>query len=192
MFTVAFATAIAGGVLALSLPAMAQAGTETRGVPGHQAHHVAPAHAPATGVAVVAQKKARGGDGDEDGKKKCCKHCPPGPPGPPGTPGRSAGIDTAFQGNNKFVGYAQGNGPTFVRDPRTTPPWHDLSTLPGYPGNASDVSLAVMGNTLHVTVLSTTGLIRQTACTVNPTPGTGNNPAWPGNCGSFVELTPPL
>ncbi|WP_248961301.1 hypothetical protein [Sphaerisporangium perillae] len=194
-WTLAFATAIAGGVVALSLPATAQAGTdgtEVRSVPGHRvAHQVAPA-----GFVAVAKNRPVGNDEDgkrkccdEDSKKKCCKECPPGPPGPPG---RSAGIDTAFQGNNKFVGYAQGNGPTFVRDPRTASPWHDVSTLPGYPGNATDVSLAVMGNNLHVTVLSSTGLIRQTTCTVNPTPGTGGNPAWPGNCSSFQELTPPL
>ncbi|WP_433352659.1 hypothetical protein ACQP25_05625 [Microtetraspora malaysiensis] len=57
------------------------------------------------------------------------------------------------------------------------------------------VSLAVMGNNLHVTVLSSTGEIAQAECRVNPTPGTGNNPAWPGNCVQggvgFVNLSPP-
>lgn len=135
-------------------------------------------------------------------KHKAC-HCPPGPAGPtgpagpagpagpPGQPGSSAGIDTAFQGNNKFVGNAPGNGSTLVRDPRTTPRWHDISGLSGYPGNVTDVSLAVMGNRLHVTVRSATGRIAQTSCRVNPQPGTGGNPAWPGNCGPFVDMTPP-
>ncbi|MCC5581536.1 hypothetical protein IMZ11_38635 [Microtetraspora sp. AC03309] len=57
------------------------------------------------------------------------------------------------------------------------------------------VSLAVMGNDLHVTVLSSAGKVAQAVCTVNPTPGTGSNPAWPGNCVhdgvGFVDLSPP-
>ncbi|MEU0518961.1 hypothetical protein [Streptosporangium sp. NPDC006007] len=53
------------------------------------------------------------------------------------------------------------------------------------------VSLAVMGNDLHVTVRSLSGEIAQTTCVVAPEPGTGGNPAWPNNCGAFVNLTPP-
>ncbi|WP_344936082.1 hypothetical protein [Sphaerisporangium flaviroseum] len=189
----AVATAITGGVVALSLPATAQAGTEVRTVQGHRVTHTT-GHAPAALVTATTRKPPVGDDGDDgnSSRKKCCKKCPPGPPGPPGPRGRGDGIDTAFQGNNKFIGLAQGNGPTFIRDPRTTPKWNDISTLANYPGNVTDVSLAVMGNNLHVTVRSLTGLVAQTTCVVNPTPGTGGNPAWPGNCGAFVNLTPPL
>ncbi|MEV0424653.1 hypothetical protein [Streptosporangium canum] len=116
---------------------------------------------------------------------------PQGVQGPRGEAGRNAGIDTAFQGNNKFIGRVE-NGTALIRDPRTTPPWNNISTLVGFPAGATDISLAVMGNTLHVTVLGADGAVRQTSCTVNPTPGTGNNPAWPGNCTDFVNLTPPL
>ncbi|WP_181871119.1 hypothetical protein [Sphaerisporangium album] len=49
-----------------------------------------------------------------------------------------------------------------------------------------------MGNTLHVTVVNASGSIAQSQCTVNPTPGTGSNPAWPGNCAAFTNFTPPL
>ncbi|WP_061300426.1 hypothetical protein [Herbidospora cretacea] len=113
-----------------------------------------------------------------------------GPPGPPGRSGSS--IDSAYQGNNKFIGYAPGDGSTLIRDPRlAVPRWRSLVTVPNYPGNVTGVSLAVMGNDLHVTVVSSTGVIRQTSCTVNPTPGTGMNPAWPGNCSPFVDHTPP-
>jgi hypothetical protein len=78
-----------------------------------------------------------------------------------------------------------------VRDPRTTPRWNDISSVAGYPGNVIGVSLAVMGNDLHVTVRNSSGRVAQTRCTVSPTPGTGGNPAWPGNCGPFIDLTPP-
>ncbi|WP_433240164.1 hypothetical protein ACQPYK_33985 [Streptosporangium sp. CA-135522] len=114
-----------------------------------------------------------------------------GPQGPQGPAGRNNGIDTAFQGNNKFIGRVV-NGTALIRDPRTTPPWNNISTLAGFPSGATDISLAVMGNTLHVTVLGAGGEVRQTQCTLNPTPGTGNNPAWPGNCTAFENLTPPL
>ncbi|WP_405144471.1 hypothetical protein OG589_42040 [Sphaerisporangium sp. NBC_01403] len=52
--------------------------------------------------------------------------------------------------------------------------------------------MSVMGNTLHVTVANASGSIAQSQCTVTPTPGTGSNPAWPGNCTAFTNFTPPL
>ncbi|WP_214410741.1 hypothetical protein [Sphaerisporangium fuscum] len=200
-WTLAVATAITGGVVALSFPATAQAGTETQTVPGQRVtSHVA--HAPAGLAAVTSRRQVAGDDDDGHGfkkqddddhgfKKRCCHHnkcvkCPPQ------VVVRGGAVDTAFQGNNKFIGVAQGDGTTLIRDPRTTPPWHDISSLPGYPGNVTDLSLAVMGDELHVTVRSATGLVAQTSCKVNPTPGTGNNPAWPGNCTAFANLTPPL
>ncbi|NAS22532.1 hypothetical protein GT755_12650 [Herbidospora sp. NEAU-GS84] len=96
-----------------------------------------------------------------------------------------------FQGNLKFIGYAPGNGSTLIRDPRTVPTWHSLGTVQNYPGNVTGVSLARMGRDVHVTVVTATGQIWQTACRVRPTPGTGMNPAWPGNCSPFVNHTPP-
>ncbi|MEU9890814.1 hypothetical protein [Sphaerisporangium sp. NPDC051011] len=137
-------------------------------------------------------------------KKNHCKGCvrpqgPPGPEGPRGTQGSQGpqgqsgtSISTAFQGNNQFIGYAPGDGSTLVRDPRTTPPWHNLSSVSGYPGNVTGVSLSVMGRTLRVTVVNKSGSIAQTQCTVNPTPGTGQNPAWPGNCAPFTNFTLPM
>ncbi|SDH93248.1 hypothetical protein SAMN05421505_12724 [Sinosporangium album] len=53
------------------------------------------------------------------------------------------------------------------------------------------MALSNMGNDIHVTVLTNTGVVEQSKCTVTPTPGTGGNPAWPGNCTTFVNLSPP-
>lgn len=108
-----------------------------------------------------------------------------------GRDGASASIGTEFQGANKFVALAQPDGSTLVRDPRTTPRWHDISSVSGYPGDVIGVALAVMGNDLHVTVRSANGEVAQTTCVVAPEPGVGGNPAWPNNCSAFVNLTPP-
>ncbi|WP_181019560.1 hypothetical protein [Nonomuraea typhae] len=114
-----------------------------------------------------------------------------GPPGPPGPAGAARGIDSAFHGNVKFIGLAPGDGKTYIRDPRTIPTWHNISTRPGYPGNVIDVSLAVHGDNLHVTVLNSAGKVAQTTCKVDPIPGSNmNHPAWPGNCTAFVDHTP--
>ncbi|GAA3931068.1 hypothetical protein GCM10023085_10580 [Actinomadura viridis] len=74
--------------------------------------------------------------------------------------------------------------------------WNNISGLTGYPaGGATLVSLAVEGNNLHVTVRGTDGvgneIVRQTTCVIQPTPGTGGNPAWPGNCTAYTDFTPP-
>ncbi|MFI6504807.1 hypothetical protein [Nonomuraea typhae] len=115
----------------------------------------------------------------------------PGPPGPPGPAGAGRGIDSAVHGNTKFIGLAPGDGKTYIRDPRTMPSWHDISTLTGYPGNVTDVTLTVQGDNLHVTVLNTTGKVAQTICKVNPVPGSNmNNPPWPANCSVFADHTP--
>ncbi|MGW0589396.1 hypothetical protein [Streptosporangium sp. NPDC002607] len=114
-----------------------------------------------------------------------------GDPGPQGPPGPGIDIDSAFNDNTEYLGYVPGDGRTLLRDPRTTPNWHDLSSVAGYPGNVVGVTLAALGRRLYVTVLSDNGRVAQTACVVNPTPGSGENPAWPGNCGAFAYLTPP-
>ncbi|NRQ32786.1 hypothetical protein HII36_13185 [Nonomuraea sp. NN258] len=114
---------------------------------------------------------------------------PQGPAGPAGTAGSS--VDTAFHGNRKFVAQAPGDGRTLVRDPRTTPTWHDLSSIDNYPGGVTGVSLANRLGRLHVTVRTASGQVFQTECRLNPTPGTGMNDPWPGNCSDFIDLTPP-
>ncbi|WP_344975003.1 hypothetical protein [Streptosporangium fragile] len=78
-----------------------------------------------------------------------------------------------------------------IRDPRTIPRWFDLSLLPGYPGGAVGVSLASIGNDVHVTIRNADGRVAHTVCAVQPTPGTPGNPAWPRNCVPFTDLTPP-
>ncbi|SNS07128.1 hypothetical protein SAMN05216276_1003207 [Streptosporangium subroseum] len=79
-----------------------------------------------------------------------------------------------------------------VRDPRTVPLWHNLSTLTGYPGNVIGVALNEDLVNLNVTVLSSTGTVARTSCLAQPTPGTLLNPAaWPTNCSAFVNITPP-
>ncbi|MFD8533786.1 hypothetical protein ACFV0L_40895 [Streptosporangium canum] len=116
---------------------------------------------------------------------------PPGLPGPRGPQGSSASLATTFQGSLTFIGAARSNGATLIRDPRTAPRWVDISSLANYPGGVVAVSLASMGNDIHVTVRSAIGEIAHTRCAVQPTPGTPGNPAWPGNCTAFVNLTPP-
>ncbi|MFC6085173.1 hypothetical protein [Sphaerisporangium aureirubrum] len=172
------AAAITGGLLAVSAPATAEA----RNVPGYQAEY---------GAATLAR-------GDDHGKP--CTSCHPGPPGPAGPmgpPGRADGIDSAFATptggvSGRYIGLAQGNGTTLIRDPSSVAPngfWHDISTLVGYPGRVTDVTLAVPGatpNQLHVTVRSSTGEVAEVICLLTP------NVTWPGNCGTFVNRTPPL
>ncbi|WP_326826787.1 hypothetical protein [Streptosporangium sp. NBC_01756] len=110
--------------------------------------------------------------------------------GPQGPQGLGASIAMAFQGSLTFIGAVRDDGATFVRDLRTTPRWADLSSLPNYPGGVAAVALASMGNDVHITVRSA-GEIAYTRCTVQPTPGTPGNPAWPENCTAFANLTPP-
>ncbi|MEW1847785.1 hypothetical protein AB0392_58345 [Nonomuraea angiospora] len=108
-------------------------------------------------------------------------------------------VDTAFQGESdgpkrqptKFVGIIRDDR-VAVRDPRTNPQWHDLtSLLPQDFGRLVDISLAAPdeGTTVHVTVLNERGKVAQTRCTVIPTPGTKGTPEWPDNCTEFVDLS---
>jgi hypothetical protein len=101
---------------------------------------------------------------------------------------------STFQGPNKFVALAPGDGTTLIRDSRTAPSWHDISTLAGYPVGVTGVSLTVMTGdptTLRVTVNNAVGAVAETTCMVNPLPGTGGNPLWPGNCSAFTDISPP-
>ncbi|WP_051752461.1 hypothetical protein [Streptosporangium amethystogenes] len=108
-----------------------------------------------------------------------------------GPPGPGVGIDSVIQGSTEYLGYVPGDGRTLLRDPGNTPNWHDLSSVAGYPGHVTGVTLAALGSSLYVDVLGIDGRIMQTTCKIRPIPGKGGNPAWPGNCGAFVNLTPP-
>ncbi|MGV9305649.1 MULTISPECIES: hypothetical protein [unclassified Nonomuraea] len=99
----------------------------------------------------------------------------------------------AFVKRAKFVATVTPDGRTLVRDPRTTPTWHDLSTVENYPGNVVGVSLANTGPDLDVVVRNADGRIAHAVCTVWPEPGDDDDdtPAWPDNCEAFWDLTPP-
>jgi hypothetical protein len=110
-------------------------------------------------------------------------------------------VDTAFQGDPedpekqpvKFIGVIRDRR-VLVRDPRTTPRWHDLSSLlPRNFGPLVDISLAAPdeGDTVHVTLLNAFGRVAQSSCQVFPTPGTMMTRAWPRNCTAFINVTPP-
>ncbi|GAA3423638.1 hypothetical protein GCM10018953_08210 [Streptosporangium nondiastaticum] len=122
---------------------------------------------------------------------------PQGPPGVPGPPGRtgpqglSASVAMAFQGSIAFVGAPRSDGALLIRDPRTTPRWFDLSSVPGYPGGVVGLAMASLGNDIHLTVRNANGNLAYTSCVVQPTPGTPGNPRWPENCIPFIDLTPP-
>ncbi|MEU4829081.1 hypothetical protein [Streptosporangium sp. NPDC023615] len=120
---------------------------------------------------------------------------PAGPPGPAGAAvltARSRGsIATSLNALARFTAFTSGNGTTSIRDPRTDPSWHDITSVPGYPGTVTQVELESDATDLHVTVLTATGTIAHTTCLVRPVPGTLSNPAWPGNCGAFTDVAPP-
>ncbi|WP_246059690.1 hypothetical protein [Herbidospora galbida] len=97
------------------------------------------------------------------------------------------------------------NGETWIRDPRTTPMWHNLSTLLGYPADVQSVSSEIIIDlagvpSLHVSVQTTSGGIHRTVCQVGvPIPGGFLAPgqllgpaAYPNNCTDWVNQTPPF
>ncbi|MFE3451273.1 hypothetical protein ACFXJ8_20350 [Nonomuraea sp. NPDC059194] len=119
-----------------------------------------------------------------------------GPKGDKGATGPGGSVATAFLKKWKFVATVTSDGRTLVRDPRTMPSWHDLSTVENYPGNAVAVALATSGPDLHVTVRNAEGKIAHSACRVWPVPGEEEddeyeNEPWPGNCEPFWDMTPP-
>ncbi|GAA2991405.1 hypothetical protein [Streptosporangium longisporum] len=120
---------------------------------------------------------------------------PAGPPGPAGaavlTARSSGSVATSINDVARFTALVLGNGTTSIRDPRTNPPWHGVMSVPGYPGDVTQVALDSDATNLYVTVLNATGMVSHTTCLVRPTPGTLSNPAWPRNCGAFTDLTPP-
>jgi hypothetical protein len=103
-------------------------------------------------------------------------------------------ICQSFAGDDppvRFIGFVPADGATLIRDPRSIPPWRDISSVPGYPGHAIDCDLDGEGGNLLVTVRSATGQVAQTRCTVEPIPGTHSSPPWPENCAAFTDITPP-
>jgi hypothetical protein len=103
-------------------------------------------------------------------------------------------IDSAVQGNSKFVAVTQ-NGQIFVQEVTLTPTptpsfWQNATaafttTFPGF--TPTCVTVTVMGNNLHITAIGADGRVLQTACTVNPPPTT-----FPQDCGTPIDLgTPP-
>ncbi|GAA4556286.1 hypothetical protein GCM10023193_05100 [Planotetraspora kaengkrachanensis] len=92
-----------------------------------------------------------------------------------------------------------------LRDPRTNPPWHDLSTLAGYPAGVVSVSSSIIFNGafpfMRVMAETSTGQIAQTVCAIGIpipilggffAPGVpGGPPPYPANCTAWVDHTPP-
>ncbi|MEU4533772.1 hypothetical protein AB0G15_02790 [Streptosporangium sp. NPDC023825] len=97
------------------------------------------------------------------------------------------------------------DGTARIRDPRTTPRWHDLSTVPGHPTDVVDVAATVLQDGalpyLHLTVQNSAGQVSWTKCLLGrPVPVTGGffapgtplgPPAYPANCDKFTNETPP-
>jgi hypothetical protein len=109
-------------------------------------------------------------------------------------------IDSTVIGENEYIAYSLSNGTTWigVRPLGTTATpatWHNISNVAGYPGRVVHVALdertvgAPAVSSLHVAVLSANGTVARTLCQVDPAPGVGTNPAWPGNCSPFSVLT---
>ncbi|WAL63425.1 hypothetical protein ORV05_20660 [Amycolatopsis cynarae] len=74
------------------------------------------------------------------------------------------------QGNSQYIGYVNGTPSVFVYD-SSNGTWYNLGPIPS--GNAVDIGLSVgqpTGNTLDVTVLTSTGNVYQDQCTINPAP----------------------
>ncbi|MEV7966267.1 hypothetical protein AB0O34_09825 [Sphaerisporangium sp. NPDC088356] len=217
-WTLAVATAVAGGLVALSSPAMAGVSAEGKSVSGHRA---------AIGVAQAAtglwwKTTMRCDHDDRSGDKK--NGCPAGPPGPRG---RIDGVESALvtpvgvtTGPIRYIAETQPNGATLVRDPTSIAPnpfWHDISSLAGYPGNVTGVTLSALPYTAAAaapaltlakpSAKSTTGVsllvapapsqllvtVRAKTGQVAETTCTATpNALWPANCTAFVDVTPPL
>ncbi|MEU3169002.1 hypothetical protein [Streptosporangium sp. NPDC006930] len=98
------------------------------------------------------------------------------------------------------------DGTAQLRDPRTTPLWHDLSKIPGHPTDVVDLATTILHDGalpyLHLTVQSSSGQVARTKCLLGrPVPRTGGffapgtplgPPAYPANCDKFTNETPPL
>lgn len=151
----------------------------------HGRHHC---HCPAGRRGPQGRKGPQGHRGPQGAKGPQGQQGPAGDRGPTG-PGGS--VATVFIKDSKIVATVTSDGRTLVRDPRTSPEWHDISSVEYYPGDAVAVALAASGPILHVTVRNGEGKIAHSACRVFPVPGNGGNEEWPGNCEAFYDLTPP-
>lgn len=168
----ALAATATSALTALSIPAPALAGVHATSVAG--------VHGPADAKVVKAHNRSFPVGMEDD---------------------NAVAIDSAFQGDpedaerppTKFVGVIR-EDKVLIRDPRTTPRWHDLSSrLPRNFGRLVDITLAAPdeGTTVHVTVLNAHSRIAQSTCTVFPPPGTMGTRPWPANCSPFFDITPP-
>jgi hypothetical protein len=186
--------------VALASPAFAQT-SRTQPAQHHQAlsHHVSLRKA---GMPAESRREHKRHHGEEchkhhwrHHKEECeCrgKRGPHGPEGPMGDTGpqgpngptgpASPDISTSFQGSTQLWAKAPGSGDTFIMDSRNPNVWVNISGIPNYPGDVSDVTTTVMGNTFHIVVLNPSNVAAETVCTVNPAPITA------GNCTAFATL----
>ncbi|MEZ7127975.1 hypothetical protein ACBR40_21850 [Nonomuraea sp. AD125B] len=76
-----------------------------------------------------------------------------------------------------------------MRDSSKNPPWQNLTSL--VPTGQRVVAATIVdqgtppSNDVHISILTATGNIYQTACVVTGTY------TWPGNCTAFANNTPP-
>jgi hypothetical protein len=105
-----------------------------------------------------------------------------GPQGPTGP--ASPSISTSFDSTTQMWVKAPGSGSTYLMDSRLPGVWLSLSGLANYPGNVTDVSTAVSGNSLHVDVLNSSNVAAETVCTIDPGPITA------ASCTAFITLPP--
>ncbi|MEU4510567.1 hypothetical protein AB0G05_13805 [Nonomuraea wenchangensis] len=104
-------------------------------------------------------------------------------------PGPSQSLDSAQSNDKYFTVYVSTSGALLVRESGTTPTWHSLMAL--VPANQRVVAATIVdqgtppSNDVHISILTASGNIYQTACRVTGTY------TWPGNCTAFVNNTPP-
>ncbi len=108
--------------------------------------------------------------------------------GATGPAGAGNALVSSREGSSEFTAYVSTAGTTQVRDPWTTPTWHGVSALAGYPTGVNEVSLTEDPTNLFITVANPAGTIARAACVVYPAPGVLPNPPWPGNCGAPARV----
>lgn len=122
---------------------------------------------------------------------------PSGPTGPAGPAGPTT--DTALvslsnppRPDENFTAYAA-NGTTWILDPRPTAGWHSLSSVKEYPAGVVGVSLAagVPLSSLLVTLVTSSGDLYQSICTITDTPPPPG-PEWGETyCDKFIRIPQP-
>ncbi|MGV9306107.1 MULTISPECIES: hypothetical protein [unclassified Nonomuraea] len=98
-------------------------------------------------------------------------------------------IDSAQSNNNYFTLLVPATGGLFIRDSNKTPTWQNLTPI--VPAGETVVAATIVdqgqppSNDVHISILTADGQVFQAACIVTGTY------TWPGNCGPFVNNTPP-